>query len=958
MENLKTYVDFDRQLKKWLFKMKLTLTIFLFCLTGAFASTYSQVTRLDITMKNGNMVELIKQIESKSEFFFYYQKQELGELDNLTVKAKNATVMEILDKVLKGTPFDYSIIDRYIVVRKVGDDFGNDVLATAKENVAAQQRAVSGKVIDESGQPLPGVTILIKGTSQGTVTDLDGNYTLTNIPTDATLVFSFVGMRTQEVVVGNQTSINVIMEEESIGLDEVVAIGYGTVKRENLTGAVSTASAERLENRPIASTGHGLQGVIPNLNVSIRSGDPTSRADYNIRGFESINGGSPLILVDGVPMDLDLINPNDIESINVLKDASSAAVYGAKAAFGVILVQTKSGRQGLNVTFSTEQSLSKPIFHMDLYENSYEYAQVRQKLYEDVGSSWINEERMQLLKNYYENPTKENEWTVVDGQLYFNGDNDFVNYMLTDFAPQQKYDMTVSGATDKSSYYVSFGYLNKKGYLKNKDANLNYNRFNILMKAEFKLTDWLSLDPKIALNSEFNDEPHYYVGDRALNTIVRLTPNTPVKFPDLPYYLEPGDREDWEQYIGMYFTGARNAPFAHLGGRDLNDSYDLWLTQGATLNPFKGFRLRSDFSHRIFYRMRENQQTEVPMVNTNLLDFRVQYAQSVPTYIQNQSDYNRYYVFNTYGEYEYDESADHYFKVMAGFNQEWGRNQNIQARANELATSSVLDLSATTGAQQTDGGKSHVSLRGAFYRLNYRFRDKYLLETNGRYDLTSRFPKESRMGFFPSFSAAWRISNEGFMSNTSGWLDNLMIRASYGTLGNQLLGSNYYPYISTMGMGLRPHIFDSDYIPYVSPYGLISSELTWETVSTKNIGLDLYLLDQRLEFTFDTYIRETKDMLMNQTFPVILGTSAPDANAANLETRGWEMSVTLRDRINQNWNYRINLALSDNQAEITKYENPTGSLGDYYVGMKIGEIWGYEAAMINKAQTSMKICNL
>ncbi|SHF20754.1 TonB-linked outer membrane protein, SusC/RagA family [Mariniphaga anaerophila] len=912
--------------------MRLSAFFLFLCLSHAWATSgYSQSTKLTLKMNGSKVIDVLNEIENQSEFYFLFNQKLLDVERQVDINVREKPIEIILEKLFSGTSVNYHVYDRQIVLTTFNE-----------ERLSDQAKAVSGKVTDPRNLPLPGVTVVIKGTTQGTITDADGEYTLANVPDGATLVFSFVGMKAQEVVVGNKTSINISMEEETIGLDEVVAIGYGTQKKANLTGAVGIANAERLENRPIASTGHGLVGVIPNLNVSIRSGDPTARAEFNIRGFESINGGSPLVLVDGVPMDLDLVNPNDIATVNVLKDASSAAVYGARAAFGVVLVETKKGKEGLKIQLSSETSLSKPIFHMDLISSSYEYAQQRQSLYEDVGRVWINDTRMAMLKNYYDNPTSENEWTVLNGQMYYNGNTDFLNYMLADFAPQQKYDLNISGASEKASYYFSLGYMNKKGYLKNKESNLDYDRFNVLLKADFKLTDWLSLDPKIVLNAEFNDEPHFYANDRALNTIVRLTPDTPVKFPDLPYYLEPGDHDDWAQYIGMYFVGARNAPFAHNGGRDLYDAYDLWLTQGATLTPLKGLRIRSDFSYQIYNKMTENQQTEIPMVGTNLLNFYLQYGQSQPTYMQNRADYNRYYVFNTYGEYVLDQFEDHYVKAMVGFNQEWGRNQYIRALAYEMATSSIRDLNATLGDQQTAGGKSQTSLRGAFYRLNYIFRDKYLVETNGRYDLTSRFPTDSRMGFFPSVSVGWRLSNENFMGVASNWLDNLMLRASYGSLGNQLLGSNYYPYISTMGMGLRPHIFANDQISYVSPPGLVSSSLTWETVTTRNVGVDFALFNQKLEVNTDFYIRDTKDMLMKQTFPVILGTSAPDANAADLRTKGWEVSVTWRNRVNRDLSYSINLALADNQAEITKYENPTGSLSDYYVGQKIGEIWGYK----------------
>ncbi len=284
---------------------------------------------------------------------------------------------------------------------------------------------------------------------------------------------------------------------------------------------------------------------------------------------------------------------------------------------------------------------------------------------------------------------------------------------------------------------------------------------------------------------------------------------------------------------------------------------------------------------------------------------------------------------------------------MVGFNQEWGRNNRVFAQARQLVTPLVPDLNTTVGTQQTGGGKDQITLRGFFYRLNYSFMDKYLLEANGRYDGTSRFPTDSRFGFFPSVSVGWRISNEGFLAGTRTWLDNLKLRASYGELGNQTIlnsngSQNWYPYIATLGIGQSNYIMaGTNRTPYVSPAGLVSPDLTWETVVTKNIGVDITMLNQRFDVSFDAYIRDTRDMLTDVTYPEILGVAAPKANSADLRTSGWELSVTWRDKIGQDWQYGLNLALSDNKSEITKYDNPTGSLNEHYVGKIMGEIWGY-----------------
>jgi TonB-linked SusC/RagA family outer membrane protein len=816
------------------------------------------------------------------------------------------------------------------------------------------QRNISGTVKDNSGNPLGNVSVLIKNTSKGTTTNSSGYFTIVASPTDI-LVFSFTGFETQEVKVNSQSSFSISMVTGTSALDEVVVVGYGSQKKVNLTGAVGTVTNERLENRPIVDAGQGLQGVIPGLNVSIRNGDPTSSPEFNIRGFTSINGGSPLILVDGVPMALQLINPDDIASVTVLKDAAASAIYGARAAFGVILVETKNGKSGgkINVMLSTEQSLAKPIFLMDVVTNPYDYvnaynvASIRaggQPSYDDA--------YVAKTKQWVDNPTLENEWEVYNGSFRYYGNNDYQHRLITDYAPQQQYDLSVSGASEKINYYASFGFLNKDGYLRNEAKNENFKRYNVLMKADIKATEWLTFHEKVVFNSQVSDKPYFYNWDVNINSSARMSPLALVTFPDLPYYITPGDHDVYAQYIGKGFGGTNFFPYLEDGGRDGFTNNDTWLTQGITLTPLKGLKIRSDFSFNQFYRTRQEVASKVDIVSSDLLATpMITNGFSGDDFIRNRSDYNQYYVSNTYAEYTLDKFQNHFVKAMVGYNEEWGRNSWIQATARSLITPTVPDLNATSGNQQTAGGKSHVSLQGLFYRLNYIYKDKYLLETNGRYDGTSRFPKDSRFGFFPSVSAGWRISEEKFMSETRGWLDNLKIRASYGTLGNQLItdaNNNpvYYPYISTMSTGSAPYIMSGGFIPYVSPAGLVSPTLTWETVIAKNLGLDFTVLNQRLDISFDLFTRDTKDMLMNVTYPDILGTAAPKSNAADLRTKGWEISASWRDKIGTDWNYGLTLALSDNTSKITKYLNPTGAIDNYYVGKDIGEIWAYQTAGI------------
>ncbi|MBU1823045.1 MAG: SusC/RagA family TonB-linked outer membrane protein, partial [Bacteroidetes bacterium] len=477
------------------------------------------------------------------------------------------------------------------------------------------KRMVNGRVTDETGDGLPGVSVVIKGTTRGTTTNGEGRYQI-DVPNDnTTLVFSFVGYGSKEVVVGSQSTINVSMTIEDKVLSEVVVVGYGTQQKVNLTGAVGVATSERLENRPIANAGEGLQGVIPNLNVNVRNGDPAQATSFNIRGYESINGGSPLILVDNVPMDINRINPNDIESISVLKDASAAAVYGARAAFGVVLVTTKSGKAGkVTVNFGSQFSAAKPIFNMDVVTDPYEFVTARNAANQRTfGNPSYDDDFVAATKRFSENPTSENEWGVVNGRLQYYGYNNYQSRIMTDFAPTNQQDLSVSGGSDKSRFFVSLGRFSKDGYLRTN--NETFKRYNLLMKADFQVNKWLNLNNKVVFNSQNSDKPHFYNWDVNINSLARVNPIMPIQFPDLPSYVTPGDREQYEQYIGMYFGGTNFFPYLQDGGRQTWTRNDLWLTQGVTLTPFTGFKVVSNFSYNIYNQMYQDVQSKINIVD-------------------------------------------------------------------------------------------------------------------------------------------------------------------------------------------------------------------------------------------------------------------------------------------------------------------------------------------------------
>src|SRR5690606_5664426 len=404
---------------------------------------------------------------------------------------------------------------------------------------------------------------------------------------------------------------------------------------------------------------------------------------------------------------------------------------------------------------------------------------------------------------------------------------------------------------------------------------------------------------------------------------------------------------DFEPYIGM-LSRNNSAAYQKYGGRDVRRENEILFSQGIILSPFEGLKITGDFSYRSYWANRKRVHSEIQMSNSNERGFSLT-SPLVTTditgsdWIDFSTNLNRYVVTNIYAEYTVQNSGNHYIKGLVGVNQEYENYQDVYTKSTDLITASIPSLSTTTGVTTNSEGGGEFLLRGLFYRLNYSYKEKYLFEANGRYDGTSKFPKKDRFGFFPSFASAWRISEEPFMDATNNWLDGLKIRASFGILGNQNVGS-LYPYISVMSAGTSNLLLDNggDFIQTIAPGNLVSNNLTWETVINKNIGIDITTLGGKLNFSFDYFIRDTKDMLMNKSYPGILGTSAPKENAADLRNIGWELSAGWTNHLDNDWSYRFNFSLSDYQTTITKYDNPTGAINDYYVGKKIGEIWGYQ----------------
>ncbi|WP_346713082.1 SusC/RagA family TonB-linked outer membrane protein [Mediterranea massiliensis] len=542
------------------------------------------------------------------------------------------------------------------------------------------------------------------------------------------------------------------------------------------------------------------------------------------------------------------------------------------------------------------------------------------------------------MKAYEADPKNNPEYEVIDGQLYYYGYSDFKEKMIKDVTPTQRHNINITGGSEKTRFYTSVGYLNQEGLYKVGDDN--YKQLNTRINVENQTTKWMKLGFKALYNYSTQDKPFTYDGKDVWKRVIYTLPTDFIDaWQKDPRYPE------LDKFDGMY---SENNAYALLkdGGRNKYDQHDVWLTATADFDILKGWKAHVDFNYNLNYKKASAHSKPIKFFDGS---FNETYGRTSTNYYQMTNYNTSYYSFNAYTDYEHTFAEKHYLKAMVGFNQELTKYSTFSGKRYDILNDELPSLSLGSGNHEVSQNGYEWALRGGFFRLNYIYNDRYLFEFNGRYDGTSRFPSDNRFVFLPSFSAAWRISEESFMQGTRDWLDNLKLRASYGILGNQMISSSdwsgntkYYPYIPFMSNSTSTYwLFGDTYATTINPGNLVSADLTWEKVSTMNFGIDMTFLQQRLDMSFDYYIRTTADMLIKTSYPALLGTTAPPENSAELKTRGWEFTISWRDKIGENFSYDLGFVLSDSQAEITKYNNPTGDISTYYEGKKVGDIWGY-----------------
>ncbi|MBP5398686.1 MAG: TonB-dependent receptor [Bacteroidales bacterium] len=812
-------------------------------------------------------------------------------------------------------------------------------------------QTISGTVTDDTGEPVIGAGVLIKGTTSGTITDIDGKYTINAVKGDV-IEISSIGFATAELTVGDEKVLDVTLKPDNLMLQETVVVGYGTQKKVNLTGAVAVVDSEQLKSRQSSTLGGMLQGTMPNVNITFGSGQAGKDAVVNIRGVTSIASSTgPLILVDGVEMNMSDVNPNDVESISVLKDASAAAVYGSRAAFGVVLITTKGASEGkATVTYNGKFSFGDVTTCTDFETTGYNHAYILDmfgRTYQGQPmTSYTAEDYHELwIRRNDKTEVASRPWVVEteDGQYKYYGNFDWYNFLYDNLRPTWDHNLSVQGGTDKIKYFISGNFYDQKGTMRiNPDR---YTHYTVRGKVTADVKPWLQMSLNTNFSSRNFDWPgttssiNDYYNDTFLNALASIVPMHPDG--TLVYRTNV-----WNDNSHTVTNGV--SAMALYGKHQMKSSYNEFRIKGeAVIKPIKQLDINLNYTFTNLQNNHLNRFVEVPYSREPGVISMMDLA-ATENKIQESFNLSQRHVANVFATYQDKFAGDHDLKVMAGFNYENMYYKKNYMRRYGLLSDDLADFNLAVGDQYyTSGGQDRYVVMGFFFRGNYSWKDRYLVEVSGRYDGSSRFARGHRWGFFPSFSLGWRLSEEDFFAPARNLVDNLKIRFSYGGLGNQA-AVGYYDYVQTISTSSQMNYAfeDNQKAYYAQETNPNSTSLSWEKVYTSNLGVDLTMFKGKLAISIDGYIRDTKDMIMQaKALPSTYGATAPKDNSADLRTYGGELSVSWNDShevAGDPFHYYVTAGLGDNVSFITRFDNPNKTLSDPYVGQKLGDIWGYK----------------
>lgn len=911
---MKFYLLWDSYVPTKLFFRKMKITCFLFFVfaSGVFAiPATSQVAKVSMSMENTTVSIVLNAIEKQTDYLFVYDKNEIDLTRRVSVNVQEQPVAKVLSEIFDNTDVIYAME-------------GSNIMLMQRSNAQQPVGQVSGKVTDQNGASLGGVTVAVKGTTIGVITDNDGKYSFSKVPENATLIFSFVGMKTQEAKVEGRSTLNIQMISETISLGEVVAVGYGTKAKETLTGSISVIENEVLENRSNVKTTDLLQGVSSGIQISrTNTGDIRSSTNtITIRGLSSRNAPGVLVVVDGIAQNytdsraLDNINPNDIENISILKDGS-AAIYGARAAGGVILVTTKKGKTSKpTINFSAMATVQSP----SLMRHTMHVLDVTEMHNEGfVNDGQLNNPFTPVLNYIRDNNITREEINKNNGKWILTAPWDAPNTLgywdwadiMFDPSLQQNYDVSISGKTDKLNYYESINYVNQDGMLA---YGSNFKkRLLLTLKNDYEVNRFLKIRSNFSLGNQKVVEPMNYSANSyngGVQGALFFVWPTNQPFTPQGHYMNQGGFHD---PIG----------YAEAAGNRTDLSYILHGNLGAEITPFKGFVITAEIASN--YDILESDYASIGFPMYDPYDHFTQYssddANTGPNRAGADFTRSRYSLGNFYARYTYNKFVNHKINLMAGYSHEENDFRSFSAyRRLGLISAQLPTMAAgSTSEQYNSESKSDYALNSVFSRLEYSFKNRYLFEGIYRYDGSSKFAEGHKWAPFFGLEGGWIMSDETFFKNLNKVVDFIKIRGSWGELGNQT-GIGLYDYLSQVNIG-GGYPMGS----YISPVqvqtatlgGMASETRSWEKIESKNIGIDFRLLNSRLNGSFDAYIKDNKDMFFVQEFPQVLGTTAPSINGAHVRTKGWELELGWRDKVGE-VDYFVRLNLQNNHNKVVE----------------------------------------
>ncbi len=907
--------------------MKLTTLFLLFGLMQLSASVYSQSTKLNLEMRNKKVIDVLEQIEKQSEFRFAYSSELIDMNRRVSINISEQNIEETLQVLFAGTGVTHIVRDRNILL------YPKEMESKASE---PQQKSLVGKVTDENGQPLPGVAIIIKGTSIGTVTDVNGTYSLNNVPDDAVLEVSFVGMKTQEITVGNQATINITMQTDTYSLDEVITIGYSSVKKRDVTGSISSVGGEELAKTGTTNIAQAIQGQTAGVLITKKSGRPGAGLSVRIRGVGGINNSEPLYVVDGIyGGSLQGINPDEIESIEILKDASSAAIYGARGANGVVLITTKRGKSGsMKVTYNGSVGFQNMINSGNVEMlNAQQYGEVQNTMYRNDGQPEPFGGDPNLPAELFPNPSKLGEGT------------DWLDVMFRKNAPIHDHLLSFSGGTEKSTAYVAISYLDQDGIA----IKSGMKKLNFRVNTDHKIKKWLKIGNSTSFGQ--NEITGQSYTDHKYGQFFSLIHTEPT----IPVFNEDGTLAGPPN---PFYGPHRTQYAAAVSSNPVDKSFGLSNNLYADFKPLDYLTFRTSFNNNysaLSSTGYTNNIYDEGIVSDSQVNVSGSNSVSMGWTWSNVLKFNKLF-------------GDHSVSALVGYEKRHSSWNSIGGSSKYLDPSyQVVNSGAaeTSSLSQYRGEESMISY---FASASYNYKDKYYITGNIRHDGSSRFGENNRFGTFPSFSAAWRLSNETFIPD---FFSDLKLRASYGQVGNDKIGN--YRYIASMA-----NVFYSfsgqngSFQSGMVTSGLANTDLKWETSTQKDFGIDMAFLDNKLRFVADYFITDVSDMLLGKTIPVTSGIGSLSwgryesviTNAGALTNKGFEFESSYNSSVGD-FTYNVH-------ANLTTYNNEVTDLGENeylsgtksgevrsrtYVGGGLGDFYGYVCEGIFQTQAELDAAN-